>query len=549
MEGVYLGHRRLSILDLSDKGSQPMVHAGVALTVNGEVYNFRALRAELEQTCNAAFSSDSDSEVLLHGYIHWGMETLLDKVDGMFALALYDSHKKQVFLARDHAGIKPLYYSLRAGQLGWASELKALEAYYGVATLTVDNTAVYDFLTYNYIPAPKSLYQDIFKLPPAHYAVFDLGSGTLKKTKYWDLPVERSITDEAEARQKLKEALTTSVRAQTVSDVPLGAFLSGGVDSSIVCYEAAQVINRLTTCTIAMEDTTVDESSYARMVADVLQSDHKVGQGGHAQAARQRELIKTLFDEPFGDTSAFPTYEVSKIARQHMTVVLTGDGGDELFGGYEEYTTWYKQLRPEVGFLFPLRPIVTWVKNHSRGWLHRLARKGEIFTIRDPLERMVRLRGCLLKTDRQKQVFRARFGIPAAYDDLWHVRPFYREDLPPKSRAQYLGFHTTLPEDMLTKVDRASMAHGLEARVPFLAKGVIETAWQISEDLLYKGGELKGLLKFLYADVLPRTCLYRRKQGFSIGKAKEGQPVFSPDRPISVQVLRQVFPSLLEEKT
>jgi asparagine synthase (glutamine-hydrolysing) len=547
MDGVYLGHRRLSILDLSEKGRQPMVKEGVALTVNGEIYNFGPLRAELEKTHQARFESESDSEVLLHGYLHWGLDLLLEKVDGMFAFVIYDSRKKQVILARDHAGIKPLYYSWREGQLGWASELKALEAYYGPPALEVDKTAVYDFLTYTYIPAPKSLYRDIFKLPPAHYAVFDVEQKTLSQKCYWRLPVDRSITDEAEAGQKIKASLAAAVQAQTISDVPLGAFLSGGVDSSIICYEASQVIEQLTTCTIAMADPAVDESAYARMVADAIGSDHKVGPGGHIQAAGQRDLLKTLFDEPFGDTSAFPTYAVSKIARQHMTVVLTGDGGDELFGGYEDYTTWYKQLRTEVGFLFPLRPLVTWVKNHSRGALYRLARKVEIFTIRDPLERMIRLRGCLLATDRQKQEFRARLGIPADYDDLWHLRPFYRADLPPRSRAQYLGFHTTLPEDMLTKVDRASMAHGLEARVPFLSKDVIRVAWQVSEDLLYKGGALKGLLKSLYADVLPRACLYRKKQGFAIGQAKGEEALFAPGQPVSVQVLRRVFPHLLEE--
>jgi asparagine synthase (glutamine-hydrolysing) len=547
---VYLGHRRLSIVDLSANGTQPMVAEGVYLTVNGEIYNFPALRAELEQQHQIKFTSHSDSEVLLHGYRVWGWRELLTRVDGMFALAIYDSNTQTVLLARDHAGIKPLYYSLLNGQLGWASELKALMNFYGEENLQIDHTAVYDFLSYLCIPAPKSLYQGIYKLPPATALIYDLPTQTHTMHRYWELPVGRTLRNPATAAQLIQTSLTQAVKEQLMSDVPLGTFLSGGVDSSIITYEAAQLAKQsgngpLTTCSIGFADRAVDETAFALQVAKQLGTKHVTAQMNQNLVTAQFDKLKTLFDEPFGDSSAFPTLQVSALAKQHMTVVLTGDGGDELFGGYVHYKKRYMALTPWLGFLAPLRPLLSWAKQANLGFVSKVARGLEIFSIVNPLERQIRLRGGVLKTDALKRRFRKAYQIPEGYDELWYLRPHYRPDLPWRSRAMYLDFHTVMVEGFLTKVDRASMAVAIETRVPFLAKAVIAAAWQLHESLVFQDGELKGFLKALYVGRLPQNCLYRTKQGFSVGKAKAGDALHVANKSLPEVILRRLFPALL----
>ncbi len=549
-ESVYLGHRRLSILDLSANGTQPMVAAGVYLTVNGEIYNFPELRAELERDHGIRFTSNSDSEVLLHGYRCWGWQSLLERVDGMFALALYDSHRQVVLLARDHAGIKPLYYSTLNGQLAWASELKALVKFYGADSLKIDHTAVYDFLSYQYIPAPKSLYQQVFKLPPATALVYSLETQKITTHCYWQLPVGRTQNNPTIAAAQVQQVLTQTVNEQLMADVPLGTFLSGGVDSSIITYEAVQQAQGpLTTCSIGFADAAVDETTYAQSVATLLGTQHVTAQMDQAAVNAQFERLVSLFDEPFGDSSAFPTLQVSALAKQHMTVVLTGDGGDEVFGGYPHYQNRLMALTPWLGFLAPLRPLFSWLKQANFGALSTLARRLEIFSIWNPLERQIRWRGGLLKTDSFKRAYRQAFGISEDYDELWHYRAHDRPDLPWRSRAMYLDFHTVLPDGFLTKVDRASMAVALETRVPFLAKAVLAVAWQQTEAVLFQGGHLKGLLKALYHTRLPHACLYRTKQGFSVGRAKAGDALHLGGKALPEVMLRKLFPQLLPHET
>lgn len=545
-DGVYIGHRRLSIVDLSTNGTQPMVAEGVYLTVNGEIYNFQQLRAELERDHGIVFASHSDSEVLLHGYRVWGWQTLLERVDGMFAMALFDSRTRTVVLARDHAGIKPLYYSVKDGRLAWASELKALVTHHGEANLKVDHTAVYDFLSYLCIPAPKTLYREVYKLPPATALMFDIASGQLTTHRYWQWELDRTVEDADQAAAMVQGALTNSVRVQLMADVPLGTFLSGGVDSSIISYEAAQLVKGpLTTCSISFGDAAVDETPFAKAVAKVIGSHHATGLMDQAQVTAQFERLKTLFDEPFGDTSAFPTLQVSALAKQHMTVVLTGDGGDEVFGGYVPYANRLMALTPWLGVLAPLRPLLSWLKQANLGRVSKLARTLEIFSIVNPLERQIRLRGGVLKTDALKRRFRQAFNIPDDYDELWYVRPFYRPELPWRSRAMWLDFHTYMVDGILTKVDRASMAVAIETRVPFLGKEVLAVAGKISERVLFQGGHLKGLLKGMYDGRLPHACLYRKKQGFSVGKAEAGDALHLNGRTLPEVLLQRLWPELL----
>ncbi|PIZ29946.1 MAG: asparagine synthase (glutamine-hydrolyzing), partial [Alphaproteobacteria bacterium CG_4_10_14_0_8_um_filter_53_9] len=445
-DGVFMGHARLSIIDLSDTGTQPLVADGAHLTVNGEIYGYTALRDELVREHGAVFQGTSDSEVMLHAARAFGFTDMLNRVEGMFALALQDTTANTLTLARDHAGIKPLYYGIKDGQLAWASELKALVAWYGEEALLPDATAVYDVLTYGYIPTPKSLYQGIFKLPPSSYLVWDLETGTITTppTRYWTLETPMDVTDVNDAVALIRAAIGGSVKDQLIADVPLGAFLSGGTDSSIVCAEAVRHVRNLTTCSIGFEDRAVDETAFADAVAAHLGTRHISRTLGASYVNKHQHELRDWFDEPFTDTSAFPTFEVSSLAREHMTVVLTGDGGDEVFGGYSHYTQWYQRLTPWLGFLFPLRLPVAWIKNHAPAPFAALARKAEPFTLRDPLERMVRLRGHLTRADTLKKRWRRALAIPADYDDYWFYRAFYRTDLSPKRRAVWLDFFTAL---------------------------------------------------------------------------------------------------------
>ncbi|MFT7143969.1 MAG: asparagine synthase (glutamine-hydrolyzing), partial [bacterium] len=439
------------------------------------------------------------------------------------------------------AGIKPLYYGMLNGGFSWGSELKALRHYYGEKSLEVDYTALYDFMSYLYIPCPKSLYKNIFKLEAAHFATYNIAAKSLSKKRYWQLPVNRHIDDVNTAKEKVKSTIETAVHSHLVADVPVGTFLSGGVDSSIVSYEVSQLVDKLTTCSIGFDDARVNESHFAQMVADKIGSNHITENMDHGIVNDHFSLLKNMYDEPFGDTSAFPTYAVSKLAKENMTVVLTGDGADELFGGYGTYKCWYQALTPLLGFLCPLRPLITYIKNADIGMLSRLARKAEIFAIVNPLERKIRLSGGFLKTDKFKKEFRKKYNIPENYNDTWHSQKYYRKDLPLKSRYMYLDFHTTMTDGILCKVDRASMAHSIETRVPFLSKNVIESAWQINEDILFLDGELKGLLKSIYVDVLPKACLYRRKQGFSLGQTKQGDKLHLGGKPLPLRILNELY--------
>jgi asparagine synthase (glutamine-hydrolysing) len=563
-DSVYMGHRRLSILDLSDNGRQPMVcqkgTEDVALTVNGEIYNFPTLRDELEQNHSIRFTSHSDSEVLLHGYRVWGMAELLQRVDGMFALVLHDRRRKQIFLARDHVGIKPLYYGLRpnaAGdtELSWASELKALVAYYGRDTLNTDPTAVYDFLTYCYIPAPKTLYQQIYKLAPGQWLTFNTASGTQTLATHWRLEDTIATTTPPEtleeACQQVRQALSTSVKEQLVADVPVGFFLSGGIDSSITCLEARPHVQQMLTFSIGFDDPAVDETPYARKVAEQLGTHHIARMITHAEVNTNALQLRQLFDEPFGDTSAFPTLAVSKLAAERVVVVLTGDGGDELFGGYTRYDNWLLWLTPWTGFLWLLRRPISWLKNRrwpASWWgkkIRQLCSRLEFFSLCDPLEKHARMSGGLIRTDAAKQRWAKALGIPAGYDDYWYTRLFYRPALPPRSRFQYLDFHTYMHDLVLTKVDRTSMAQAIETRVPFLSKRTIAVAWSIPERFRYHRGWLKGILKVAYQGQLPASTLFRRKQGFSLGRTQHGDALHLNQQTLPELILERWFPEVV----
>lgn len=512
---IYIGHRRLSILDLSEQGRQPMVdeRGDVVIAVNGEIYNYLDLKKELSG--RRRFKSQSDSEVLLHGYREWGIEGLLGKIDGMYAFSIFDAARQKLFLARDRVGIKPLYYAVIGGAVAWASELKAIEKFFCDDVLVIDETSLFDFLTYLYVPAPKTLYRNVYKLEPAHYLEIECRSRAVRKHRYWSLGVEeRSISPER-AGETLRALVAKSVREQMMSDVPVGFFLSGGMDSSSVTAEASRISKEIRTYSIGFDDERHDETGYAEIVASYFHTRHEKRILDRASAMALFDRLKEWYDEPFADTSAFPTFLVSKFAKEGSTVALTGDGGDEVFGGYR----WYARFKKMKARRWPcserLRPMTSAIRSElGAGRMGKLAEKIEFNFILNDFELYTKLLGGLLKDEKRR--YALLWNIPTDYDDYWHFRKYYREELPLLTRLQYLDLHTYLPDDILTKVDRVSMAVSLEARVPLLSREIIEFTFSIPEETRYLNGELKGLMKRAYRGILPDEIIRRRKKGFSV---------------------------------
>ncbi|MFB2773864.1 asparagine synthase (glutamine-hydrolyzing) [Shewanella xiamenensis] len=513
IKNVFIGHQRLSILDLSESGMQPMHSNGVYITVNGEIYNFVEIREEL--SCKYKFVSASDSEVVLHGYNEWGIEKLLSKIDGMYAISIYDSNSEKIYLIRDRLGIKPLFYCSLNATLSWASELKAIDKYFD-GKLSIDNTALYDYLTYLYIPAPKTKFNEVKKLEPGNYLEFSTITGSQLIKTYWDLnPVENKNLSLEQAAKEIRRLVDKSVAEQMISDVPVGFFLSGGVDSSSVVCSAKNNSNNISTFSIGFKNTASDETEYAEEVAKLFDTKHHVALLSESDVVGMKQCFLDWYDEPFADTSAFPSFLVSRYAKNNVTVALTGDGGDEIFAGYHWYDIFMRIRHKKMSgslpclkkFLFPLylsdNQIISRVAN---------------FVLRNyaynDFELHTKLLGGLLKEE--KGMYARKYGIECNYDDYWYFRKHYNCHLPLLSRLQYLDLKTYLPDDILTKVDRVSMAVSLECRVPLLSKEIVEFSFTIPDSLKVKNGQLKYVLKTAYKDDLPDSVLYRKKKGFSI---------------------------------
>jgi asparagine synthase (glutamine-hydrolysing) len=514
---VRVGFRRLSIIDLRPSANQPMLAPDGAswIVFNGEIYGYRDLRATLLKRGHV-FTTDSDTEVALHAYLEWGTD-FVSRIDGMFAIAIWDAREQKLRLYRDRPGIKPLYYYYDGRRFAFASELKALEKALAPRELEVDPTACYDFLGYRYVPAPKTLYKRCFKLPPAHSLEYSPETGALTAPRrYWSLPTPaepRAPSLEA-ACEELRSLIGTSVAEQMIADVPLGFFLSGGVDSSVVVAAAAATGTRVATFAIGFDTDAASETPFAREVAQRFGTDHheRILSQAHAQELLPR--LKSWFDGPFADESSMPTYLVCSTAREHVTVVLTGDGGDEVFGGYRTYPRYARYAR------WPSWPPA--VENITYALRRPFSRRNAISRALTLLETALsdgpnlwaKLMGGM-STPAKRQYARD-LGIPRDYDDWWHYREFWRNDLPVRTRLQYVDFHTFMPGLVLTKVDRTSMAVSLEARVPLLAQRVIEFSFGVCEALRYHGDEPKGLLRHAYRGILPDHILDRRKKGFGI---------------------------------
>jgi asparagine synthase (glutamine-hydrolysing) len=514
---VNVGFCRLAIIDLDAAAGQPMfADDGQSWIVfNGEIYGFLALRSELEG-CGQRFRTKSDTEVILRAYAEWG-DSFVDRIDGMFAIVIWDASAKKLKLWRDRPGIKPLYYFYDGRRFAFASELKALECALDANDLATDETAVYDFLSYRFIPAPKTLYRNCYKLRPAHRVEFDPATGALSEPQpFWHVPVPeepRQVSVDA-AAEELRGLIDDSVRKQMISDVPLGFFLSGGVDSSVVVASASGLGADIATFTIGFESDASSETPYARQVAELFGTRHHERFLSQSAAVDLLPSLKTWFDEPFADESALPTYLVSRVARENVTVVLTGDGGDEVFGGYSTYRRFarYDHLPswpPGMDQLtYALRKPFS-----RRSAIARLTSQLEVAFSEGPRRWSKIMKGM---PEAAKHSYRERFALPRDYDDWWHYREHWRDDLPLLTRLQLVDFHTFLPGMVLTKVDRTSMAVSLEARVPLLDRRIIEYSLSLPESVRMYRGETKGLLKYAYRGVLPAEIVDRRKKGFGI---------------------------------
>ena len=520
-DDFHLGFARLAIIDLSRNADQPMshLHANVHIVFNGEIYGYQELRENLI-SLGHNFRTQSDTEVLLNAYVQWG-EEFVDHIDGMFATAIYDQREGVVKLFRDRSGIKPLYYYYGDEQFAFASELKGITTLCHDITFEHDKTALYDYLTYLYVPQPKTLYTNVFKLKPGHRLIYNVKESSIKEIKaYWSLNVDphpEPVTLEF-ASEKLHALVKKSVSDQMIADVPVGFFLSGGIDSSLVVAESSVLNDNLSTFSIGFDDERYTEISYAKEVAEHFKTKHheKI-----LSSEASDKLIRNLgawYDEPYADTSAMPTYLVSQFAKENVTVVLTGDGGDELWGGYQRYQR-YKNFKSKCNFTLMQNSALyaLFSKLRNRFKYRSLMFRGFNFLAHlsaDDINLYAKLMG--LMGPHEKQKYKEYWEIPDDYDDHWFFKEYDRSDLEPLTRLQYMDFHTYLPNDILTKVDRVSMAVSLEARVPLLSKELIEFSFSLPENIKYHNGLLKGLVKQAYKDVLPDSILSRNKKGFNV---------------------------------
>jgi len=537
--GIALGHRRLSIIDLSPAGHQPM-HSSCrryVITFNGEIYNFKALRQELE-ALGQSFRGHSDTEVMLAAIAHWGVEAALKKFNGMFAFALWDRQEKTLYLSRDRAGEKPLYYGWAGNTLLFCSELKALHQHPDFRG-EIDRGALAVYLRHNYIPAPHSIYKSIYKLPPGTLlTIRGFGSDASPKP-FWS--AKRAAEDglsnpfvgsEGEAVDQLNSLLNDAVSIRMEADVPLGAFLSGGIDSSlVVAIMQANSCRPVKTFTIGFENSEFNEAESAKAVAKHLGTDHTELYVTPEEAMAVIPRLPSLYDEPFADSSQIPTFLVSQLARRNVTVSLSGDGGDELFGGYNVYL-WGRSVQQKIGWMpQPLKAALAKSLNPLSRFDWNAVLGGRKSVLPESLRRrdlnkvFHKLAGILRVNQRE-----AMYWVLCSYwMDPGSVVLGPQEPLTPltdeSKRAHikefmhvmmYLDTVMYLPDDILVKVDRASMGVSLESRVPLLDHRVIEFAWRLPLTMKVKGNTGKRPLRQLLHKYVPKQLVDRPKQGFGV---------------------------------
>lgn len=514
---AFLGHARLSVLDLSEAGRQPMCNetGRIWVVFNGEIYNFLSVKAELE-ALGHVFRSKTDSEVLVHAYEQYGDE-FIQRLDGMFAFALWDQDRERLILARDRTGKKPLYYFGGHSTFVFGSEIKALFACPSVSQ-DLNPQAIPLYFTYGYVPCPDTFYQRVFQVPPASYLVVE-GGKIRGPMKYWDISYprageERGVSEE-EACREIRRLLTAAVERRLLSDVPLGAFLSGGIDSSIVVGLMSRLMGRrVKTFSIGFKgDKNFDETPFSRLVARHFQTDH----AEFVVEPHAFELVERLLwhhDQPYGDSSAIPTYILSKLTREHVTVALNGDGGDEVFAGYERFLGALVSERLPKMVIAGGRALIealppSWQRSRKVAKARRF-----LLQAANPLKERY-LAWCSFFSPEvlaQLLVNPVPAGIQRSFDASWDRT----NGCALLHRVLHVNFTNYLPDDLLVKMDRMSMAHALETRSPFLDTELIEYVASLPPELKVRAGKLKYILKKAFQDLLPTEILTRGKQGFGV---------------------------------
>ena len=522
--GMGLGHRRLSIIDLST-GQQPLFNEdhSVAIVFNGEIYNFQELMVELKAHGHQ-FRTHSDTEVIVHGWEQWG-EDCVKHLRGMFAFAIWDRNKKTLFLARDRLGIKPMFYAQLPNQtFVFGSELKSLYIHPELAR-DYDHKAIEEYFAFGYVPEPRTILSAAKKLLPGHTLTLRAGEPVPASKQYWEIQFGPPITgSDQELAKELIERTRDAVQSHLLAEVPLGAFLSGGVDSSAVVAMMAQVTpdQQVSTCSIAFGDPKFNETEFAAKVAERYKTAHYVEQV-NPDDFDLIDKLALLYDEPYADSSAMPTYRVCELARKRVTVALSGDGGDEYFAGYRRHR-WHMNeeairdriplaiRRPLFGLLGKIYPKLDWAPKFLR------AKSTFQSLARDSVEAYMHSVS-VINDEQRKKLFAPEFTRSLGGYSACDVFRSYAKKAPTRdalSLIQYLDMKTYLPGDILTKVDRASMAHALEVRVPLLDHKFIEWVCRLSPEVKLRGQEGKYLLKKAFEPHLPHDVLYRPKMGFAV---------------------------------
>jgi len=546
--GITLGHRRLAIIDLSPTGFQPMTSADgrIVITYNGELYNRAEMAAELDRP----WRGTSDTEVLVETIARYGIDGALARANGLFAFAAFDRTTRTLHLARDRLGIKPLYWTRQNGLFGFASELKALRAAGGLA-LTLDPGAVASYLRYLCVPAPRTIFREVEKLAPGHR--LEVNAANVAVRRYWDVAdvarrgqQVRDRRAEPDIVEELHALLADAVKRQMVSDVPLGAFLSGGIDSSTVVALMQRAASRpVKTFSIGFREQAFNEADHAKAVARHLGTDHTELVLSAADAQAIIPELPAIYDEPFADSSQIPTCLVSRLARRHVTVALSGDGGDEIFGGYVRYQGIARLAGAARRLPRPLRRLAARsIELISADAWDMLARPlPQRFKPRHAGDK-IRKGAALLGEDNALDMYRRVVshtprpgcflpGVSEPADVIERLRG-ETAGLDTVSQLRLLDMMTYLPDDVLTKVDRASMAVGLEARVPLLDHRVVEFAWRLPSDLLIANREGKRPLRAVLARYVPKSLVDRPKMGFGI---PVGEWIKGPLRPWAEDLL------------
>ncbi|HTN21389.1 MAG TPA: asparagine synthase (glutamine-hydrolyzing) [Pelobium sp.] len=499
---ITLGHNRLAILDLDSRSNQPYSYKHLKIVFNGEIYNYKSIRSELAKK-GYHFTTTSDTEVIGAAYMAYG-DACVTHFNGMFAFVIYDSSKKLLFGARDRLGKKPFYYAHQGDLFEFASQSSAIKI---GRNLTLDQQAVQDYLIWGYVPEPRSIWSEIKQLPAGNYFTYNLKSGLLQINKYWDLDYNRDhlfLGSYREAKEELKRLLNDAVEIRLNADVPLGVFLSGGIDSSLIASIVSQKIDHVKTFSIKFNEKGFDESQYASEVASHLKTEHHTIACNYNEGIDLISDFATYYDEPFADSSAIPTMLLSKYTRKHVTVALSGDGGDEAFVGYARYK-WISMVSNLYQLPLPLRKGLGKLIKQSPNYVHKLIAMG-------------------VSIDKIENLYIKMFG---GLENSWienqdkgllnsHTEIFNKRNKSLLEKVSDFDIKTYLNGDINTKVDRASMAFSLESRAPLMDYRVIEFSRSLPTDFKYTYGNQKKILKDVLYDYLPAHLFNRPKAGFTM---------------------------------